>query len=813
MSSKKSDSDLYNNSSADFVPVACHHDEHTLLTKNGQLLQTIQINGINSEKISKDLFNLRQIVRKSIRDVVKSSNFAFWIHTVRRKTDLDDPAEYQGLLSANIHDIWRHKNYWDDKFVNRLYITIIHNAPNIKFKRLNSWLTSFSKRAITNLEDKFLTKAYEELNQTVDGILAGVSTYGAKKLGMKVENGNCYSEPIFLYRCIMQLNEEKCPVPMSDISLSLASHQYTVGNDKIEVVGDSEKKFAAIMSIKEYQEVSSGALDKFLQTPIEMIATEVFYFVKQDEVTSSFKEQDYILKISKDEELRKLKGINLIIDEDEEKGAVRFCHQQISFMIIGDNLQMLDSQVNKASETLSRIGIVHVREDINLEKTFWSQLPGNFSFLSKMKPTVLRNTAALASLHNFPTGNQYSPWGRAITLLRTEKGTPYFMNFHDQTNIGTTCIFGEDKSGKTTLLNFLISEADKYKPTVVYLTDDMDSGLYIKAKDGKWIQRDKYVINPLMCEDNIENREFLIEFFKIIAKHYFNPLSDSEIELFKSIVDTVFSNPMEERVLSKIIDNIKESSDTGKSLKSRLKTYQKGGIYHGIFERKDTINLREGEIVAINLQDFDDASYTKNHYPKEKKLLDQFYYNLHSMQSVKAAVALSAQNIMKNSSQGPKIFVIDNLSKIINLEHYQYLIDKFTENMSAINGVFVTTMNINSLQKFYNNEIPQEWISKINTGFILPAEVLPEDMEDFLELETSELKKLADLTSSSRMFLIRQDGKVIASELSISGFPGIVRFLSSDKTEIELYKEVIAKNGDTKPDNWVQEFYERINST
>ena len=82
-------------------------------------------------------------------------------------------------------------------------------------------------------------------------------------------------------------------------------------------------------------------------------------------------------------------------------------------MVIGEDLKMLDKQVNQASEALAKIGIVHVREDVNLEKTFWAQLPANFTFLARMKPTIVDNTAALASLHNFPTDNQFSPWGRS----------------------------------------------------------------------------------------------------------------------------------------------------------------------------------------------------------------------------------------------------------------------------------------------------------------------------------------------------------------------------------------------------------------
>lgn len=52
-SARKADKDLYNDASEDFIPIACHYDENTLLTKNGELIQIIQINGINAEHVSK----------------------------------------------------------------------------------------------------------------------------------------------------------------------------------------------------------------------------------------------------------------------------------------------------------------------------------------------------------------------------------------------------------------------------------------------------------------------------------------------------------------------------------------------------------------------------------------------------------------------------------------------------------------------------------------------------------------------------------------------------------------------------------------
>ena len=49
------------------------------------------------------------------------------------------------------------------------------------------------------------------------------------------------------------------------------------------------------MSIKKYQEVSAEALDRFLQIPVEMVATEDLYFVDKKEIAPKFEDQNYIL--------------------------------------------------------------------------------------------------------------------------------------------------------------------------------------------------------------------------------------------------------------------------------------------------------------------------------------------------------------------------------------------------------------------------------------------------------------------------------------------------------------------------------------
>jgi type IV secretion system protein VirB4 len=800
---------LYNASSEDFIPIACHYDKNTLLTKNGELLQIFQINGINSERISRQLSNLRGVVRSAISNNVEGDKLAFWIHTIRRKANLDDPVPYHNVFSANIHEIWKNKNYWHDKFVNCLYITVLHDAPELKLKNLNSMINSLSASKIADFEISYFAKSVKTLSTTVDKLILDLEEYGAVKLGIRIEEEHCYSDLMFLYRRIMQLNEEQCVLPLTDISTALSSHQYTVGNDMIEVIGDNGKKFAALLSIKEYQEVSSDALDKFLQIPVEMVATEVFYFVDKGKVIPLFEDQSYIADISGDDELKSLSGLEKILKDTDDKNY--FCHQQISCMIIGDDAAQLNKQVKQASDTLAKIGIVHVREDINLEKTFWAQLPGNFAFLSRMSPTILDNTAALASLHNFPTGNQYNPWGRAVTLLRTERGTPYFMNFHDTEGNSNTCILGVEKSGRTTLLNFLLSEADKYKPTIIHIVDDSDSSLYIKAKGGKWIEKEKNLFNPLFLEDNEKNRNFCFTFFTILAKHHFDPLKEPELALLKAISEQVFTLPKEKRKLSTVIDAI-EDSESGQILKKRLKEYITGGIYYEIFESSEEIVINPGEILAINVQQFDDGEYKKKYFPKEVKFVAEFEYALNTMRSVKAAIVYFMQNLLAKIGEGPKIFAIDNMAAIFNLRCYSEILSDISQNIGAANGVFVNTVNIRILEDMYKNSHELDWLNLMGTQIIIPPEFKIPNLEIMLQLNPAEAKKLATLTINTRMFLIKQEGRIIAAELSIGGLPGMTRLLSSGKLEIEAYEKIIRQYPSNQLEDWVGPLYEELNN-
>ena len=146
----------YFHNSYDLISASCDYDSTTLLTKNGELIQAIQINGISMENISSHLSELREMIRESIRTNVDTEDVSCWIHTVRRKTNLDDPQKYPNLMSQNIHDIWVKKNYWNDKFINTLYLSFVFGGLEIGTNEPSSIVKNFSAGKIIKKHEAYL---------------------------------------------------------------------------------------------------------------------------------------------------------------------------------------------------------------------------------------------------------------------------------------------------------------------------------------------------------------------------------------------------------------------------------------------------------------------------------------------------------------------------------------------------------------------------------------------------------------------------------------------------------------------------------
>lgn len=787
----------------DFIPFACHYNESTLLTKNGELIQSFRIDGITTDNINSNLENLRSSVRKAI----KNNNYkdaSYWVHNIRHCINIDDSAPYEQPFAHFIHQTWSKKNHLQNKFVNTLYISIVHYSYDLGVKDLAALLNPIYSNSIDQLHDNFLNVAIKKLSTLTQNLMHYLKEFNPYQLMVRVDNdSNVYSELLSLYNRVMHANWDLIKVEKSDNSLSLDTHQYSFGTNTIELSRDTEKKFATVISIKEYQEISGVAVSRCINVPIDLVATEIFYLVDKGDIPKQYRQQNKVLSLTKNSELIKLKNINDFIDRDVSTSASQICNQQISIMVNADSIEKLEARVISLSNHLIKQGIVHVREDINLEQTFWSQLPGNFKYIKRSSPNTINHIAALATLYECHTGSQQSLWGRAVTVLRTEFATPYFMNFHDKNKLGHTCIIGTLGAGCTTIMNFLLSEASKYNPNILYFSTHRSSQIFIEAMNGTWY--DSVVgVNVLLDADYTE----ILDYLKIIAGHYTNKMDDNELAYLEEMAQAIANTEAPLRSLQKISKVFSwGSSKVAKAVKARLHNFIDDGKYSAILSNTNTI-LQSPGITAIDLYKYTDAMLLKKYFDQNKKYTDEYYAELQELRCLRSVVLLALiRRFCALDVDKPKILVIEDIEEVIFVDIFIYFIESILTKLTQSNGIVLSSVKIHKESKFIYSDFLDRWLTINSSKIILPIKLfrLGVDVASIFKLNNTEIDKLKSFPPYTRLFLIKQFDHSVAVELNLEGFPEIKRFLSANNEDLDKFNQIKEKSANQL--EWVNTLY------
>jgi type IV secretion system protein VirB4 len=113
----------------------------------------------------------------------------------------------------------------------------------------------------------------------------------------------------------------------------------------------------------------------------------------------------------------------------------------------------------------------------------------------------------------FPRGQaDGNHWGQAVTVLETTAAGPYHFNFHHG-DLGNFTVIGPSGSGKTVVLNFLLAQARKFDPRIIFFDKDRGAELFLRAIGGRYdVLRtgDPSGLNPLLLDDTPDNRQFLL---------------------------------------------------------------------------------------------------------------------------------------------------------------------------------------------------------------------------------------------------------------------------------------------------------------
>lgn len=762
----------------DFIPYACHYDAETILTRNGELMQVIKITGFSHETVDGKKVALRDTVRKAVLENIKTDNFALWFHTVRRKRSLDPEGKYAAKFCRDLHAAWTRKHYWHDKYVNELYVSIIHEGQAIHVSDPKSFLKSLSLKEVERQHDEFLSESHVHLCKAVNGMLETLVQYGAKRLGLVEEATGIHSEILQFFGKIMHLAETKMPLPITNLAEYLATHKVAFGNNTMEVRGVTGKHFAAILSIKEYHELSNAAIDKFLQLPQQFVVTQTLDFINSKQAMEGFEYQDYILSISKDEKFRTCSGIDEII-KSNTGSPTDYGEQQLIIMLIEDDLKKLEMEVKRSITELSELGIVTVREDMQIEQCFWSQLPGNFPYICRKRPINTARIAGFSSLHNFPAGKQYNNlWGAAVTIFRTALGTPYFFNFHHHNN-GHTVIIGPRGAGKTVLLNFFVSESRKFNSKLFYFDQRRASKVFIRSIGGEYIVSEPtsltpvHRFNPLLLEDNVPNRLFLQQWLAYLVMTGTDNISAEEEAILESVVVKLYLMPQKDRQLSLIayLFGSEASVEEEGSLRNRLSIWIGKGKYATLFD-----NHQESFDWNVPIWGVDVSQLLENPSQLLGPVLSYYFHHVN-------------QSLDGN----PAMIVIDEAWSLLDNRFFAPLLEEWFNYLQERNAIVILASE--SIEYASKSKITYTIMEQFATQIYLPNPLAGDSYKSVFGLSNKEFALLTSMKLINRHFLLKQGEDAIVGELNLIGFQGLLGVLSGGDATVEIMEAAIEETG------------------
>jgi len=327
--------------------------------------------------------------------------------------------------------------------------------------------------------------------------------------------------------------------------------------------------------------------------------------------------QEMLLDDSKESQVRELgEGIKEIELHGNYFG-------EFSLTIVVYDLQM--AAVERAAAEFYKVFSVHdaglYEERYNLLNAFLAAVPGNHAFNLRYLYLLNTNYADYSFLFTLDSGHKRNSHLRQeyLAVLETNHGTPYFLNLHYR-DVAHSLVLGRTGAGKSFLLNFLITNLQKYAPhTFIFdLGGSFESltklfrGSYVSVG----VESRGFSINPFSLPPTKENLDFLALFLKVLAGTAdFDPVA--ERELYHQI-ENLYTVDAELRTLGVLANTLPHA------LSERLANWTRGGQFGFLFDNpEDTISFSF-------FQCFDFQKM--NQYPEILEPL--LFYILHRVNSV-----------------------------------------------------------------------------------------------------------------------------------------------------------------------------------
>ncbi|MFC3110196.1 type IV secretion system protein VirB4, partial [Undibacterium arcticum] len=502
-----------------------------VLNIDGSLVAFFSFDGVDAEGLTVvEADRYANLLEHGLK--VCDEHMTMWA-TVDRRRIYDYPEAHFGTeIGSAINNVWKEQFTGGAQFANHHFMAFMYSAG----KGAGGFFESISSHmqvkqegigsAIVSTLKSFFSKTVAVQNQ-FEQMAAMKAAFYAKlnefeetvtDLGFK----RLQNEELLTYlhtRCSPATAGQPIKMPVVPTYLNTWLPDNTLSRKhKHLVFSDSEDCCVGAFTVKAWPNgASPGIIDALLSVPCEVTISQIFRFSDQAKAKSFIEQTEEHHRSSTKglmamaveawtkEPTDQVDTGKLLLAQDaqhamQELTAFNRLYGYFNMTVLGYGTTptQLEENLKLIATGLRRRGFVLLRESLHLRSVFSATMPGQANTLFRWAFMNIANVTDMAMIRTLSVGDKVNrhlteQTGRqqgALTVLPTEYSTPYYFSFHE-TDLAHTLVVGPAGSGKTSIVNFLISQFEKHSPCNRIIFDkDYSCWISTLLQDGSHIDMD-----------------------------------------------------------------------------------------------------------------------------------------------------------------------------------------------------------------------------------------------------------------------------------------------------------------------------------
>ena len=777
-----------------YLPYIGHVTPGVVLLDDGSLFAMLRLDGAGWETVDAREVNSRHAQRNILLRNIASENLLLATHVVRTLADggTYPTAKCRSTFAKALDESYRERLLANRLYRNELFLSVLLRPGNAGQPNFGNVLDMFNRgknAKVNRSASPSAIEAIENVVATLSHELGG--TYGARRLGLASRSGLMFSEIAEALHLILTGEEVPSPLVNGHLGATIYTDRVIVGKEAIEIRGAGGSTYAAGFGLREYPSTTwPGMFDAVLTAPYRCVLTQTFGFLGKQAAQSIMSRKQNQMATARDKASSQADELTHAADMLASNVFVMGDHH-LSLVTFADTLEALSVVAARARRDLAESGAVIVREDLALEAVYWAQLPGNMKLRTRPGAISSRNFAAMASLHNYPSGTALGHWGAPLTVFRSTGGTPYMFHLHAPTgtvtDLGNVFVAGPAGSGKTTLVLFLLAMAERQNAQVVFFDKDRGGEILARAVGGTYLvlpSGEPSGLAPLKALKAVPRD---IEFLKGLVKalvaepgQSMSPEDDRRLELG---IRSVLALPPEHRSLGELRAFLGQADANGPG--ARLEKWCAGRSLGWVLDNdSDAVSL-DAPFLGFDMTSVLDDAVTRG------PIMAYLFHRIETLVDGRRLV-----------------LAIDEFWKALLDPGFRDLVNDKLKTIRKLNGAVILATQ--SPADALRSPIAHSIIEQCPTQILLPnSRADAADYRDGLKLTEPEYTAVReDLTVGGRRFLLKQGTASVACELDLGGLDDLVAVLSGRASTVRLMERLIGEVG-PDPAAWLPLFQKR----